>query len=73
MRPVKFLSVSGNRRTFEWFIERLRTLISTSDCESLKNVIIDVYQEYNASFPKEFVEDLPEEIEKIIKSIKNLD
>jgi hypothetical protein len=62
--------IGNNFVLFAWFMERLQALIGTGDdVDSIRQHIIEVYQEYNAPLPRELVENLPEEI---IQSIKNL-
>ena len=67
---INCLRLGGNVGAFAWFMGRLRALINTDDDESLKNALIEVYQEYHAPLPQELVEDLPA---KILESIRSLD
>lgn len=61
-------SVGGNVGIFGVVMERLRALLGTgANDDSLRQALIEIYQEYNAPLPKEL---LPEEI---IESIKSLD
>jgi len=61
-------SIGGNVGIFGLVIDRLRALLGTgANDDSLREALIEVYQEYNAPLPKEL---LPKEI---IESIKSLD
>ena len=52
-------------------MECLRALIGTNDdVDTVREYIIESYREFNAPFPRELVENLPDEI---IQSITNID
>ena len=63
-------SVGENFPLFAWFMERLWALIGTNDdVNNVQKYVIESYKEYNAPFPRELVEILPDEI---IQSITNI-
>ena len=64
-------SVGGNFALFAWFMERLRALIGANDdIDTIRQFVIESYQEFNAPLPQELVGNLPDEI---IRSITNIE